>query len=170
MGNKQEELETMMCLENYKLVAITEIWWGDSHNWNTTVVGYLLLRGDRLGRKAGGVALCVEEWIDHEELPLRNSDEQVESLWVRIRDRTNKGYPVVGVYYRLPDQGEPADEAFFLQLQKVLCSQAFVLMKDLNHLDICWENHTASCKRSRRLLESMDDNLLVQILDRPTRG
>ena len=28
----------------------------------------------------------------------------------------------------------------------------------------------ASCKSSRRLVESIDDNFLVQVLDRPTRG
>ena len=32
MGNKQEELETIVQLENYDIVAITEIWWDDSQN------------------------------------------------------------------------------------------------------------------------------------------
>jgi len=74
---------------------------------------------------------------------------------------------VVWVYYKPPDNGEPADEAFFLQLQEASRLQAFVLVRDLNHWDICWENHQAICKRSRRLLEYMDkDNFLV--LDRPT--
>ena len=52
--------------------------------------------------RGGGVALCVKEWIDCEELPLRNSWEQVKSLWVKIRDRTSKGQVVVRVYYRPP--------------------------------------------------------------------
>lgn len=43
-------------------------------------------------------------------------------------------------------------------------------MGDLNHLGICRENHVVSCKRSGRLLESMDDKFLVQVLDRLTRG
>ena len=38
-------------------------------------------------------------------------------------------------------------------------------MGDFNHTDLCWENNTASCKQSRRLLEATDDNL-----DRQTRG
>ena len=29
---------------------------------------------------------------------------------------------------------------------------------------------TSHCKQSRRLLESVEDNFLVQVLDRPTRG
>jgi len=63
-------------------------------------------------------SLSRKEWS--EKLPLRNDHKQVKSLWVRIRDRGNKGSLVVGVYYRLPDQVESVDEAFFLQLQEAL--------------------------------------------------
>jgi len=65
---------------------------------------------------------------------------------------------------------ETVDEAFLLQPQEALCSQALVLVGNFNPLDVCWKDHTASCKRSRRLLESTDDNFLDQVLDRPTRG
>jgi len=37
---------------------------------------------------------------------------------VRVRDGSNKGSLVAGIYYRPPDQLEPVDEAFFLQLQE----------------------------------------------------
>mgnify|MGYP001857034795 CR=1 FL=1 len=50
MGNKQK-LDTMMHLENYDLVAITETWWDDSHNWDATIEGYWLFRRYRKGRK-----------------------------------------------------------------------------------------------------------------------
>jgi len=32
MGNKQEELEAIVCQANYDLVAITETWWDHSHD------------------------------------------------------------------------------------------------------------------------------------------
>lgn len=51
MGNKQEELETMVQLENYYLIAIPETWWDEEHNWNSTTEGYELSRRDRLGRR-----------------------------------------------------------------------------------------------------------------------
>ena len=47
----------------------------------------------------------------------------VESLWVKIREGSTKD--MVGVYYRPPDQGEPVEEAFLLQLQEAR-SQALV--------------------------------------------
>ena len=43
-------------------------------------------------------------------------------------------------------------------------------MKDFNRSDICWENNRAACKQSWKLLKSTDDNFLVHILDRHSRG
>ena len=43
-------------------------------------------------------------------------------------------------------------------------------MGNFNHLDICWENNMTTCKQPRRLLDSIDNNILVQLLGRSTRG
>jgi len=83
-------------------------WWDESHGWSMAIDGY------RLFRRGRGIALYIKKSVQCEELSLKNSHKQVRSLQVRIRDRGNKGDLVVGVYYRLPDQGEPTDEAFFL--------------------------------------------------------
>ena len=77
---------------------------------------------------------------------------------------------MVGVYYRLPNQGEPVDEAFLLQLQEASRSQALILLGDFNHPDICWKSSTASCRQCRRLLECIEDNFLSQVIDSPTTG
>jgi len=79
MGNKQGELETMVPLENFDLIAITGTWWDDSHNWNTTIEGYKLFRRDRQGRRDRRVTLCVKKWIDCGVLVLRQSQEQAEN-------------------------------------------------------------------------------------------
>jgi len=39
MGNKQEELEAIVQQGSYDLVAITEIWWDDSHDWSAAMDG-----------------------------------------------------------------------------------------------------------------------------------
>lgn len=41
MGNKQE-LKTVMQLEKYDLIAIIEMQWEESHNWNTMIKVYKL--------------------------------------------------------------------------------------------------------------------------------
>ena len=68
----------------------------------------------------------------------------------KIQDWSSKGHVVVGVCCRTPDQGEPVDEAFLLQLQEVSCLQALILMGDFNHPDICWDTVIAGGRQSRR--------------------
>jgi len=42
-------------------------------------------------------------------------------------------------------------------------------MGDLNHSDISWEDHTARHMQSRRFLQSINDNFLMQLVEEPTR-
>ncbi|KAK4825020.1 hypothetical protein QYF61_023024 [Mycteria americana] len=167
MGNKQEELEAIVHQENYDMVAITETWWGDSHNWSAAMDGYKLFRRDRQGRRGGGVALYVRESLD--SLELDDGDDRVECLWVRIRGKANKADIVVGVCYRPPNQDEETDELFYKQLGEASRSLALVLVGDFNLPDVCWKYNTAERKQSRRFLERVADNFLTQLVSEPTR-
>lgn len=86
-----------MQLENYDLIAVTEMCWEDSHNWNTMIKGYELFESHRRGRRGRGVALYVKKWMDCKELPVRNSHKQVASLWVEVRSGSKKRQLVVGI-------------------------------------------------------------------------
>jgi len=169
MGDKQEELEAIIEQDGYDLVAITETWWYNSHDWHAVIDGYRLFRKDRPTRRGGRVALYVREQVECIELGLGGDEEQVESLCVRIKGQAHKGDIRVGVYYWPPDQEEEVDEAFYRQLQAALQSQALVLMGDFNQPDISWEDHTARQAQSRRFLQSINDNFLMQVLEEPTR-
>ncbi|GAB0206747.1 hypothetical protein GRJ2_003140300 [Grus japonensis] len=129
-GNKQEELEAIVQQDSYDLVAITETWWDDSHDWSAAMDGYKLFRRDRQGRRGGGVALYVRECFDCIELD--DCDDKVECLWVRMRGKANKADILLGVCYRPPNQDEEADEAFYKRLAEVSQSLALVLMRDFN--------------------------------------
>ncbi|KAM7160392.1 uncharacterized protein RBU57_010555 [Macrochelys suwanniensis] len=131
--------------------------------------GYKLFRKDGQGKKGGGVALYVREQYDCSELQYENT-EKPESLWIKFRSVSNKGDVMVEVCYRPPDQRDEVNEAFFQQLTEVTRSQALVLMGDFNHPDICWESNTAVHRQSRKILASVGDNFLVQVLEEPTRG
>ena len=76
---------------------------------------------------------------------------------------------IVGVCYRPPDQEERADEALYRQIGAASRSQALVLMGDFSHPDICWRDNTAGHKQSRRFLECIDDNFLLQVMEEPMR-
>lgn len=48
--------------------------------------------------------------------------------------------------------------------------QTLTLLGDLKHPDICQKGSTASCKQSKRLLECMKVNFLLQAIETTTRG
>lgn len=114
---------------------LSEIWWDDSHDCSMATSCYKPFRRLTFQRQ-GGAALYIKEGMEYEELSLKNDHDQVKSLWVKVRDQSNRGSLVVGVDYKLQD---------------VLLSQALVLLKDFNHTDICWKSRTVSCRQSRRL-------------------
>ena len=99
-----------------------------------------------------------------------SGDDKVESLWVKIRGRADKADILVGVCYRLPNQDEETDEVFYEQLAEAVQSPALVLMGYFNFPDICWEYNIAQKKQSRRFLEYMGDNFLMQLVREPMRG
>lgn len=86
--------------------------------------------------------MYVKQGLDCVELQV--GDGKVESLWVRIKGRTNKGDVVVGVYYRPPGQDDSADKLFFTELREASRLTPLVLMGDFNLPDVNWECHTAS--------------------------
>ncbi|PKU36248.1 mitochondrial fission process protein 1 [Limosa lapponica baueri] len=140
MGNKQEELEAIVQQENYDIVAITETWWEDSHNWSAAIDAYQLWRRDRHGRR-GGVPLYVRDRF--ECLELNNVNDSVECSWVRIKGKANKADIMVGVCYRPPNQDLEIDEIFYKKLAEISQLLALVLVGDFNFPAVCWKYNTA---------------------------
>jgi len=88
MGNKQEELSAIVQQDSYDLVVITETWWHDSHDWSAAMDGSKLFRRDRQGKRGGGVTLYVGDCFNCIEL--KDCDDKVECLWVKMRGKVNK--------------------------------------------------------------------------------
>ena len=86
--DKQNELEVTVWQANCDLIVITETWWGCSHDWSAEMDCYKLFRRDRQGRRGGGMVLYVGECVDVVEL--RAANDEVESLWIRIRRRAKR--------------------------------------------------------------------------------
>ena len=78
------------------------------------------------------------------------------------------GDAVMGVRYRPPDEKE-VNESFYSQLEVPSQLQALVLVGDFNPRDICLKSKMARHTPSRRLLQSIEDNFLTQVLEEPTR-
>ena len=114
MGSKQEKLEAIVQEDSCGLVAITETWWDDSHDWSDATDDYKIFRRDRRGKRGSGVALYVRDCFDCIEL--NNCDDKVECLWVKMRGKANKADILLGVCFRPPNQDEEADEVFYKRL------------------------------------------------------
>ncbi|GAB0186320.1 hypothetical protein GRJ2_001097300 [Grus japonensis] len=91
-----------------------------------------------------------------------------QSLPMRIIRQTNVVADFVGICYG-PSDREEVDDVFFRQLEEASCSQALVLMGDLNHPDICWKDNTAGLKQSRKFLEQINGNFLAWVIEEPTK-
>ena len=72
----------------------------------------------------------------------------------------------MGDCYIPPNQDEETDEVFYEQLEEAARSPALVLMGDFNFPNICWEYNKAQKEQSRRFLECMEDNFLMQLVVR----
>ncbi|KAM9653655.1 uncharacterized protein ACIBXB_010484 [Morphnus guianensis] len=145
-------------------------WWDGSYDWSVGVEGHRVFRKDRQGRGGGAGALYVKDQLECMELCLGLDEEPTESLWVRIKGRARAGDIIVGVCYRSPDQEDGSDEALYRQIGAASPSQALVILRgDFNHPGICWRDNTAGYKQSRRFLESIDDNFLLQVMEDPRR-
>jgi len=57
------------------LVAITETWWDNSHDWRAVMDGYRLFSKDRPTRRGSEVALYVKEQLECIELCLWADEE-----------------------------------------------------------------------------------------------
>ncbi|GAB0179105.1 hypothetical protein GRJ2_000375800 [Grus japonensis] len=169
MGNKQEELEICAHLLDYDLIGITEAWWDGSYDWSVGMERYSAFRKDRQGRGRGGVTLYVNDQLQCMELHLGMDEEPTKSLWVRTKGRAGTGDIIMEVCYRPPNQDNRADDALYRQIGAASHSQALVLREDFNHPDSCWRDNTAAHKQSRRFLECVDDNFLLQVTEEPRR-
>jgi len=96
-------------------------------------------------------------------------EEKIESLWVRIKGRAGTGDIVVGVCYRPLDQEDQVDKTFYRQMGSASCSLVLVLMGYFNHANICWRDNTAGHKQSRRFVEGVDGNFLLQVTQEPMK-
>ncbi|KAK4832290.1 hypothetical protein QYF61_021689 [Mycteria americana] len=170
LGNKQEELELHVQSESYDIIGITETWWDNSHDWRIMMDGYKLFHKDRQGRRGGGVVLYVNENLECTEVNYGYCGSPIECLWVKIRGVISKGDLRVGNCYQPPNQDAKANEAIFGSVKQDSGQQNLVLMGDFSYPDICWKNNTAAHMSSIKFLECVEDFLLIQMLNVPTRN
>ena len=64
------------------------------------------------------MALYINDCFDVEELGVGN--DEVECLRMKMRGKASRGDILVGVCYKLPNQNEEKDEAFYERLAEIV--------------------------------------------------
>ena len=115
-------------------------------------------------RPEGGGAIMVKNHLN----PTEGPQIEAEMLLVSIAP-TDKVVWTIGACYRPEvDQDQILD--------KICCAidnidtQNVILMGDFNFRNINWETGECTSAREQKFLDTLQDNLLVQMVDSPTRG
>lgn len=102
---------------------------------------------------------------EHQTLP--RDRQGVERLWIKIKGQAKMGDTIVGVYYRPPDSDKEVDEA--------LCGQLEVALRPWpsseNSTTLIFVGGTTWLStQSRKFLQILEDNLLMQVVGEPMRA
>ena len=125
---------------------------------------YLHQRADRIG---GGIVMYVRNIFPSSQVSDVKLDDRIESLWLDVR--VNKIRTVrIGTFYRPPNQSPEVDEIMVDEVNRGCTRQTFIL-GDFNLSSVNWETMVGDA-RGIKFIESFQDNYLVQVVDKPTRG
>uniref|UniRef100_UPI00398F88A5 uncharacterized protein n=1 Tax=Pristiophorus japonicus TaxID=55135 RepID=UPI00398F88A5 len=166
--NKVNELTAQIITNGYDLVAITETWLQGGQDWELNIQGYLTIQKDRQEGKGGGVALLIKDDI---RAVVRDdigyNEQNVESLWVEIKDSKGKK-SLVGVVYRSPNNNFTVGRVIIKGIMEACEKGTAVVMGDFN-LHIDWSNQIARGSLEEKFIECIRDCFLEQYVTEPTR-
>lgn len=166
--NKFSELEAIMISEGYDIVGITETWLSEEDGDEYNIEGYKLFRKDRCNRRGGGVALYVNENINVQEIPEIEHFLPCEDIWVRLIGKHETGLNV-GVCYRPPALDSIVNEMLLKRITQACRGGGTIIIGDFNYPGIDWEMVKGQGKGEEEFLDVINDNFLVQYVNKPTR-
>ena len=85
MGDKKDYLETMIAVEGFDLIAITETWANDGDESFLHISGYDIFFKNRVGRKGGGVLIYVKSCLHARECSTQVGS--TETTWVELENK-----------------------------------------------------------------------------------
>ena len=164
---------------NIPILGITETWLKSYiSDAQISIENYLPFRSDRSDRKGGGAILYI-----HESIPVTQESNFDDKVCQAVLCTLPTITTILINVYRPPD----ASLSSFTKLLRVIQSYIDPIMEakyhdiniigDFNFPNIDWNTLTCTPSQGREqydsaesLLEFMQHNLLLQVVDRPTRG
>lgn len=130
---------------------------GTNHNWSTADAGFRLFRRDRQGKQSRGVVLCGK---------IERLHRAVTTGWEHMgknKGPSQQGKPHGWCWLQATWQRGACWQSILNSTARNIV-EALILQGDFSCSAISWKSSPASCKESRRLLECIEDNFLVQVI------
>ena len=177
LRGKFAEFQELVESEQYDIIGVSETWFSkDINDAEFTPAGYKCFRTDRkldfyppgtyTNEQHGGVALIVKEELHPERYEA--GDTNAEIVWVKISPNPKISL-LCGVAYH-PDRGGMHNMSYICESINKCDSANLLLLGDFNLRDISWSTMEGRNDISRKFIETIEDNLLTQLVDESTRG
>ena len=175
--NKYALLKDLIYEQDPDVVAVTETFLDSSiDDAEFTPQGYKSFRKDRdiswykkgtyVEKNRGGVLLLIKEELNPASHPASNVEAEI--LWVSTSINPQTDW-VFGVCYR-PEVDEDYMMPKITGSIDLIDNQNVMLLGDFNFRNINWETGDCSRPLEQIFIDTINDNLLHQIIDIPTRG
>jgi len=172
-NDKRGELEIMLKEKDIQILGITESWGHEGiDDAELSFSGYVLFRRDRIignKTKGGGVLLYVNNRLTAVQ-ELGSSNEDSESLWIKVLIGDASEVLYLGVCYRSPSASEDEIKDLFVNVTKYAKYKTSLIMGDFNYKDINWQDLEAEGGTQSEFLNMINDCFLTQHVKLPTRG
>lgn len=172
LRNKKDELFSYIVEEDLDVVCITEAWINEEKfkedRREYEVDGYTMYLNQRVDRKGGGVVMYVRNTFPSSQVGDLNLNDKIESVWVDIKVNKNK-VGRIGAFYRPPSQSPELDDQMIGEINRG-CTKQAIILGDFNLSSVNWEIMVGNSHTENKIIENFQDNYLVQVVDKPTRG
>ena len=170
-STKLDEMYSTLCIEEKcDVICISETWLDHSiDDVQVNLPGYQIYRRDR-NRHGGGVAIYASNSIPVKQLQEFNIDG-VEIVCIEVKLMHKK--ILISCIYRPPGSGQQADDFLedFQNIVNLMISkdyESLFILGDFNDRCMQWNDTHSTSELGLRLKNSIEGNLLFQIVTEPT--
>ena len=164
--HKKNELNIMVDEIKPNIIGITESWANnDITDAELGLEGYVMFRKDRMGRRGGGVLLCIKETIPAYEIELHEEADCIEVIWCKLV--TGHTTVTIGVVYRCPNITKQNNEKIHNAISEVSKGDC-IIMGDFHHGNIKCDTLQSTGVEDHKFLCLVQDNFLTQHVSEPT--
>ena len=166
IGNKLDELRTVITMLEPNIVAVTETWTNDAlGDALLGVEGYEIVvrcdRGDTAGGRGGGILIYAERGVCMWSVDNETNFNQCVSTKIKTRCEELNFH----VVYRSPNSKKENDEELCRWVRELRGTN--ILIGDFNFPDVDWRDGRAGAK-GRNFFDATASRFMEQLVDTPT--